>query len=204
MADETPTLRLGRQWPAVADAHADKHWRHLMLGDKHVGTVIDATAECITALAAALDPATTARLFDQRDAAITERDSAAALLSEAVELLLRLGAWGLHESKREDLHKQALDLHHRCADSVDSYVYPPSDDPKVRRSILQLRLAEALAEVERMRPVLEAALAVDHSWREENGTGVRVVDPLRALAAAVDVYNQTPSLSPAIDRRVTE
>ncbi len=40
--------------------------------------------------------------------------------------------------------------------------------------------------LERERRIVAAAKAVDHAWRTENGTGARIVDPLRKLATALD------------------
>jgi hypothetical protein len=46
------------------------------------------------------------------------------------------------------------------------------------------------AERDALLPVVEAARAVDDAWRNQEGTGVRLVEPLRRLAAAVDALDQ--------------
>lgn len=52
------------------------------------------------------------------------------------------------------------------------------------------KLRNAEAERDAMRRVVEAAKAVDDAWRNQSGTGVRVVEPLRALSAVIDTYTQ--------------
>ncbi len=192
MADETPTLRLGPQ-----GSDQDERWAHLMLGDLYVGIVIDATAECITALAAALDPATTATLFDQRDAAITERDQLRAEV-EALKFaaeeadLDRIYVHRLLVAERDQLHaelkaalkaKRSIPSHPGCCRAAADSDGHAHDHAEWYRDAQQ-----AEAEVERMRPVLEAAQA----WRTYMGAS-ETYDAFRDLVAAVDVYNQPPS-----------
>jgi hypothetical protein len=131
VADETPTLRLEL---GGGELNTALGWTHTYL---YLGDSVDAEVDMmlpndvIAALAAALDPATTATLFDQRDAAIERAEAA----------------------ERE--------------------------------------LVDVITEVERMRPVLEAALAVVADRRLVVATGLAVTRQGQALVDAVEVYNQT-------------
>lgn len=55
------------------------------------------------------------------------------------------------------------------------------------------------ADVSSLRELESAARAVDRAWREESGTGARVVAPLRILAAAVDALPPTPPATEGSD-----
>ncbi len=173
MSNETPALRLRLGSQGCEDDEPEwGNWAHLLLGGFHAGQVIGARPQTIAALAAALDPATTEALFDQRDAAITERDRLRALVGDeeadrehwaAVprdEAIRQANLF--HEASRRWLHE-----HDKRRDERD----------------------EAQAEVERMRPVLEAARALAAHRR----TDADPADATDALLAAVDVYNQPPS-----------
>ncbi len=176
MADETPTRTREDPSGTFSDRELTPRLTPLVTlangavgGELHIGdedvTIGLLSADAWAALAAALDPATTATLFDQRDAAIERAKTLERQLADARE---EEDGWMCAAHQREEETWKAID-----------------------------ERDQARAEVERMRPVLEAAQRWLEALKAKGWYGrgeEQPFSPLRTdLAAAVDVYNQTPA-----------